>query len=318
MFLIFITFEGSAWRILDSSCVWHLGISVRKQSTAHSRGRGSLREGPRDSDGAYWEKNTLSAVGRREPRVIKNSVQRPQHEDARLWGKQEPAWVHSPWGGEWAHEGSNCRSDLCVSRARTVPRHVGSGPAPRWKLSNRHSQQEAGQIESKRSCKGSRNWEQKLEWRPPWGGIDQEALLRATDALCPQTGQVPRMRASALGRQDSFHLPAWTEVRLWVSQRHSCSRNQGRGWWPGHGEHGRERAELPAAVCTALGQQKMTSYPRHLPLAFLWCGWVKLSSTTSPGATEVLSVVQHLINMWGDNVKCLICNCLQLQFNLTQ
>lgn len=27
----------------------------------------------------------------------------------------------------------------------------------------------------------------------PWGGIDQEALLRATEALCPQTGRVPRM-----------------------------------------------------------------------------------------------------------------------------
>lgn len=85
MFLIFITFEGSAQRILDSSCVWHLGISVRKQSTAHPRGRGSLREGPRDSDGSYWEKSTRSAGGRGEPQVIKNSVQRPQHEDARLW-----------------------------------------------------------------------------------------------------------------------------------------------------------------------------------------------------------------------------------------
>lgn len=87
MFLIFITFEGSAQRIPDFSCVWHLGISVRKQGTAHPRERGRLREGPRDSNGTYWEKNTLSTGGRREPRVIKNSVQRPQCEDARLWGK---------------------------------------------------------------------------------------------------------------------------------------------------------------------------------------------------------------------------------------
>ena len=27
----------------------------------------------------------------------------------------------------------------------------------------------------------------------PWGGIDQEALRRATEALCLQTGRVPRM-----------------------------------------------------------------------------------------------------------------------------
>lgn len=87
MFLILLHLKEvpNGSRISPASGIWASVLESRGYSTPQREGR--LRGGPRILMAPTGEKNTLSTGGRREPRVIKNSVQRPQCEDARLWGK---------------------------------------------------------------------------------------------------------------------------------------------------------------------------------------------------------------------------------------